>query len=114
MRSAAAQSAAAAARRWRWLPPRFAELPGVQHIKVAASDRESLVSGANLSDDYLTQRQDRSLLFTHNAPLADYHTRLVDHVLVPFAHRMVARTPASVACALSQLSHATGSGAGVV
>jgi len=50
-----------ALRGWRkaLLPQRFNEMVGLQHAKLFVFDDSVLVSGANLSQDYFTNRQDR-------------------------------------------------------
>ncbi|OQR67545.1 CDP-diacylglycerol--glycerol-3-phosphate 3-phosphatidyltransferase, partial [Tropilaelaps mercedesae] len=65
----------------RWLlPHKWNEIVGLQHIKVYIFDDNVILSGANLSNQYFDQRQDRYVLF-HNAPeLANYYARLVDTV----------------------------------
>lgn len=60
----------------RWLvPKRFNEGWGLQHMKLYGFDDEIMLSGANLSQDYFTNRQDRYMLFK-SAPLADYYFKL--------------------------------------
>ena len=49
----------------RFIPPRFKEALGVWHAKAFAFDHKTvLLSGANLSNDYFTNRQDRYLLIS--------------------------------------------------
>jgi CDP-diacylglycerol--glycerol-3-phosphate 3-phosphatidyltransferase len=76
----------------RYLPNRFAsvasEVCGVQHAKFAVFDDSVLITGANLSDDYFTRRQDRYLLLTGVPKLADFLTAL-HGVLTQHAHRLV-------------------------
>jgi CDP-diacylglycerol---glycerol-3-phosphate 3-phosphatidyltransferase len=43
----------------RFVPQRFNEGWGLQHIKLYGADDEVILSGANLSRDYFTNRQDR-------------------------------------------------------
>ncbi|KAF2718339.1 hypothetical protein K431DRAFT_287733 [Polychaeton citri CBS 116435] len=47
----------------RYLPKRVNEGWGLQHMKLYGFDDEIILSGANLSDDYFTNRQDRYHLF---------------------------------------------------
>ncbi|KAG7879702.1 hypothetical protein KL938_003755 [Ogataea parapolymorpha] len=54
------------------LPKRINEGWGLQHMKICGFDKEVILTGANLSEDYFTNRQDRYYLFK-NAPLADYY-----------------------------------------
>jgi CDP-diacylglycerol---glycerol-3-phosphate 3-phosphatidyltransferase len=63
----------------RFLPSPFNETIGVNHLKVYAFDDHVLLSGANLSHDYFTHRQDRYMLFKDRA-LADFFCDLVDVV----------------------------------
>ncbi|RHY00444.1 hypothetical protein DYB36_007885 [Aphanomyces astaci] len=65
--------------RWGFLPPPFDETIGVSHTKVYLCDDTLIMSGANLSGDYFTQRQDRYMQL-HNADLAGfYHTFVKVH-----------------------------------
>ena len=41
------------------LPPRVKEVVGVNHLKVYLFDENVILSGANLSNTYFTNRQDR-------------------------------------------------------
>ena len=56
----------------RVLPPRWNEGISLQHCKVYLFDDTVILSGANLSDTYFTDRDDRCVVFTDCAPLADY------------------------------------------
>lgn len=53
-------------------PKRVNEMHGLQHMKLYGFDDEVILSGANLSEDYFTDRQDRYYIFS-NKPLADYY-----------------------------------------
>lgn len=57
------------------LPKRINEGWGLQHMKLYGCDDELIMSGANLSNDYFTNRQDRYHLF-HSAPLTSYYERI--------------------------------------
>lgn len=59
------------------LPPRWDETVGLQHMKVYLFDDTLILSGANLSQDYFDQRQDRYVVFRGAGDLADYFARLV-------------------------------------
>lgn len=61
------------------LPKRINEGLGLQHMKIYGFDNEVLLSGANLSSDYFTNRQDRYYLF-HSKPFSSYYFKL--HQLV--------------------------------
>ena len=53
------------------LPKRINEGWGLQHIKLYGFDDELILSGANLSNDYFTNRQDRYHVFS-STRIADY------------------------------------------
>jgi CDP-diacylglycerol--glycerol-3-phosphate 3-phosphatidyltransferase len=53
------------------LPKRINEGWGLQHMKLYGVDDEIIMSGANLSNDYFTNRQDRYHVFTSKA-MTDY------------------------------------------
>lgn len=53
-------------------PKRVNEMHGLQHMKLYGFDDEVMLSGANLSEDYFTDRQDRYYLF-RSKPLSDYY-----------------------------------------
>lgn len=57
------------------VPKRFNEGFGLQHMKIYGFDEEVILSGANLSEDYFTNRQDRYYLFK-SKPLTDYYYRI--------------------------------------
>ncbi|CAO3613127.1 unnamed protein product [Cunninghamella blakesleeana] len=61
------------------LPPRFNETIGLMHLKVYGFDDTVMLSGANLSTDYFTNRQDRYMLF-HDHHLSNYYHDLLDVV----------------------------------
>lgn len=58
------------------LPPRWSELVGLQHMKLYIFDNSLIISGANLSNDYFTNRQDRYYLI-EDKKLADFYHDLV-------------------------------------
>ncbi|XP_074648127.1 CDP-diacylglycerol--glycerol-3-phosphate 3-phosphatidyltransferase, mitochondrial-like [Tubulanus polymorphus] len=62
------------------LPDRFNETIGVSHLKVYLFDDNLILSGANLSDSYFTNRQDRYVLIKDCPQLADFFHGLVDTV----------------------------------
>nr|XP_018916548.1 PREDICTED: CDP-diacylglycerol--glycerol-3-phosphate 3-phosphatidyltransferase, mitochondrial [Bemisia tabaci] len=62
------------------LPARFNELLGLQHMKFYIFDDSVLITGANLSHDYFTNRQDRYILILNCKPLADFLAGLVECV----------------------------------
>uniref|UniRef100_A0A8B9KHB3 CDP-diacylglycerol--glycerol-3-phosphate 3-phosphatidyltransferase n=1 Tax=Astyanax mexicanus TaxID=7994 RepID=A0A8B9KHB3_ASTMX len=59
------------------VPERFNETIGVQHIKVYLFDDSLIISGANLSDSYFTNRQDRYVLLEGCREVADFFAELV-------------------------------------
>lgn len=69
---------------YRWynklLPSRINEGVGVQHMKIYGFDDEVILSGANLSKDYFTTRQDRYYIFKNNSFFNDYYFNM--HQLV--------------------------------
>uniref|UniRef100_A0A8C8Z501 CDP-diacylglycerol--glycerol-3-phosphate 3-phosphatidyltransferase n=1 Tax=Prolemur simus TaxID=1328070 RepID=A0A8C8Z501_PROSS len=62
------------------IPERLNETIGLQHIKVYLFDNNVILSGANLSDSYFTNRQDRYVFLQDCAEIADFFTELVDAV----------------------------------
>jgi CDP-diacylglycerol--glycerol-3-phosphate 3-phosphatidyltransferase len=46
-----------------WIPSPLDEVAGVFHIKAYIIDDQLVLSGANLSEEYFQDRQDRYLLF---------------------------------------------------
>ncbi|KAF9960745.1 CDP-diacylglycerol--glycerol-3-phosphate 3-phosphatidyltransferase [Mortierella alpina] len=61
------------------MPPRFNEGIGLMHMKVYAFDDTLIMSGANMSHDYFTNRQDRYMVF-RNKDISDYYSELVSTV----------------------------------
>ena len=62
------------------LPSKWNELIGLQHCKVYIFDDSLIISGANLSQDYFTNRQDRYVLIENCKELADYYEDLLDKI----------------------------------
>ncbi|TQS39167.1 hypothetical protein Golomagni_00313 [Golovinomyces magnicellulatus] len=58
-----------------YIPKRINEGWGLQHIKLYGFDDQIIISGANLSSEYFTNRQDRYHLFS-SKDLTDYFFRL--------------------------------------
>lgn len=56
----------------RALPPRLREIIGVQHIKAFVFDNNVILTGANLSNSYFSNRQDRAFLFKNAPELSDF------------------------------------------
>lgn len=59
----------------KYMPKRINEGWGLQHMKLYGFDDEIMLSGANLSDDYFTNRLDRYHLFK-SKKLADYYANI--------------------------------------
>ncbi|KAI9338885.1 hypothetical protein BD770DRAFT_422442 [Pilaira anomala] len=59
------------------LPQRFNESIGLMHLKVYGFDNTVMLSGANLSTDYFTNRQDRYVLFNKQPELSSYYHNLL-------------------------------------
>lgn len=57
------------------IPKRYNEGIGLQHMKIYGFDDEVMLSGANLSNDYFTNRQDRYYLFK-NKDFSNYYFSL--------------------------------------
>lgn len=76
--------------RKRLIPKRINEGWGLQHIKLYGFDDEVILSGANLSNDYFTNRQDRYHVFSAQS-VAEYFARIhhavcsVSFLLLPSA-----------------------------
>ncbi|KAH6942090.1 hypothetical protein HPB50_000665 [Hyalomma asiaticum] len=65
----------------RWLlPARWNETLGLSHLKVYLFDDTLILSGANLSDQYFRNRQDRYVVFRDCPHLSDYFSRVVQTV----------------------------------
>ncbi|KAK6541564.1 CDP-diacylglycerol--glycerol-3-phosphate 3-phosphatidyltransferase, variant 2 [Orbilia ellipsospora] len=61
------------------IPRRLNEGWGLQHMKLYGFDDEIILSGANLSKDYFTNRQDRYHLFSSKA-ITEYYAKIHDAV----------------------------------
>lgn len=61
--------------RKRFIPKRINEGWGLQHIKLYGFDDEVILSGANLSNDYFTNRQDRYHMFSSKR-VSDYLSKI--------------------------------------
>ena len=62
------------------LPSRLNEVIGVSHMKIYVFDDNVLMSGANLSSSYFTNRQDRYILLRDSQNLANYFCELIEKV----------------------------------
>lgn len=61
------------------VPNRWNELCGLQHMKLYIFDDTLIISGANLSNDYFTNRQDRYFVI-NNKSICDFYCGLVHKV----------------------------------
>ncbi|XP_028178015.1 CDP-diacylglycerol--glycerol-3-phosphate 3-phosphatidyltransferase, mitochondrial isoform X2 [Ostrinia furnacalis] len=61
------------------LPSRYNELVGLQHMKLYIADDSVLLSGANCSNDYFQQRQDRYVEI-QDVDLANFYCDVIDEV----------------------------------
>lgn len=64
----------------RALPPRLREIIGVQHMKGLVFDDDVILTGANLSTSYFTNRQDRYLVVRKSQHLADFFENTINTV----------------------------------
>ncbi|XP_011498191.1 PREDICTED: CDP-diacylglycerol--glycerol-3-phosphate 3-phosphatidyltransferase, mitochondrial [Ceratosolen solmsi marchali] len=62
------------------IPYRFNEIIGLQHMKLYLFDNTLIISGANLSNDYFCNRQDRYFLIKDCKDLCDFYCSLVERV----------------------------------
>ncbi|XP_076293454.1 phosphatidylglycerophosphate synthase 1 isoform X2 [Lasioglossum baleicum] len=62
------------------IPDRFNELVGLQHMKLYMIDNDLIISGANLSNDYFTNRQDRYFVIRDCKELCDFYSELIEKV----------------------------------
>lgn len=62
-----------------WVPKRANEGFGLQHMKLYGFDDEIMLSGANLSEDYFTDRQDRYYVFK-DKKLTDYYFKVQEAI----------------------------------
>lgn len=69
------------------LPPPFNETMGVLHAKVYLADDTLVLSGANLSEDYFTNRQDRYVEMARCGKLADFYDEFV-RVVAAYSFRV--------------------------
>lgn len=77
------------------VPKRFNEGWGLQHMKLYGVDNEIILSGANLSNDYFTNRQDRYFVFK-SASLTDYYFKL-HQVISSLSYKIIPLQPQTLA-----------------
>lgn len=63
----------------RVMPDRWNELIGLQHMKIYVADQTVIISGANLSNDYFKNRQDRYILI-NDKHLSNFYYELIEKV----------------------------------
>lgn len=84
----------------RVTPDRYNEMIGLQHMKLYLFDDTLIISGANLSNDYFTNRQDRYFMIEDCKELCDFYSELVEKV-GEFSFRLMpdgSAVPSSVEC----------------
>ncbi|EDV27697.1 CDP-diacylglycerol--glycerol-3-phosphate 3-phosphatidyltransferase, mitochondrial [Trichoplax sp. H2] len=59
------------------VPERFNETIGLSHLKVYLFDNDVIISGANLSDSYFVNRQDRYIVIEDNPEFANFFQDLI-------------------------------------
>lgn len=64
----------------RLLPQRFNEIFGLSHLKVSVLDDNIIVTGANLSKAYFTDRHDRYICIKNHPLLANYFCDLLNTI----------------------------------
>ncbi|XP_022084996.1 CDP-diacylglycerol--glycerol-3-phosphate 3-phosphatidyltransferase, mitochondrial-like [Acanthaster planci] len=64
----------------KMIPERYNEVIGLSHLKVCIFDDTLIISGANLSESYFTNRQDRYVMLEDCPRLADFFQELVSTV----------------------------------
>ncbi|CAB3396742.1 unnamed protein product [Caenorhabditis bovis] len=64
----------------RCLPERTNEIIGLQHMKLYIFDNSIIISGANLSDSYFTNRQDRYIIFENSPEITNFFCDIVQAV----------------------------------
>lgn len=62
------------------IPDRYNETIGLHHMKIYLFDDSLIISGANLSETYFTNRQDRYILFSHCQEMSDFFASLIKTV----------------------------------
>ncbi|KAJ4470230.1 hypothetical protein J3R30DRAFT_3539901 [Lentinula aciculospora] len=70
------------------VPPRFNEGWGTWHAKIYGADNDVIISGANLSKDYFTNRRDRYIRFTAQRHLSDYCFNFLQEI-TPLSYRLL-------------------------
>ncbi|KAF4543460.1 Phospholipase D/Transphosphatidylase [Lasiodiplodia theobromae] len=78
--------------RKKLIPRRINEGWGLQHMKLYGADDELIMSGANLSNDYFTNRQDRYHVFS-SAEITDYYFRI--HSAISSLSYLISPSPSS-------------------
>lgn len=63
----------------RLIPDRWNELIGLQHMKIYVADQTVIISGANLSNDYFNDRQDRYIRI-NDKNLSNFYYKLIEKI----------------------------------
>lgn len=63
----------------RMIPDRWNELIGLQHMKIYVIDQTVIISGANLSNDYFKDRQDRYVRI-NDKNLSNFYYQLIEKI----------------------------------
>jgi CDP-diacylglycerol--glycerol-3-phosphate 3-phosphatidyltransferase len=77
------------------VPARFIEGFGLQHMKLYIFDDSLLISGANLSTDYFTNRQDRYILIRNHPSICDYFAGVI-RIVSSFSYKNGSKVSAGV------------------
>src|SRR5699024_3097945 len=67
-------------RSWIQRTPKWNELSSLHHMKLYIFDDNLIISGANLSDMYFTNRQDRYVLIRDSPQICNYFDQLIKTV----------------------------------
>ncbi|EEQ34073.1 CDP-diacylglycerol--glycerol-3-phosphate 3-phosphatidyltransferase [Microsporum canis] len=83
----------------KYVPKRINEGWGLQHMKLYGVDDEIILSGANLSNDYFTNRLDRYHVF-QSTELAEYYSQ-IHHAICKFSFQVLPDTKSKQGYVLS-------------
>ena len=90
---------------FRYLGSKWRETIGVQHMKAYVFDNTVVVSGANLSNDYFTDRADRYWVFEDAPSFADWVAELLEGVAQHSVRLRVGGAGGDAVAALRQAAH---------
>eukprot|EP01138_Halocafeteria_seosinensis_P012751 gb/GECG01013027.1/.p1 GENE.gb/GECG01013027.1/~~gb/GECG01013027.1/.p1 ORF type:complete len:536 (+),score=58.74 gb/GECG01013027.1/:1-1608(+) len=80
---------------WKYLRSKFQETVGVQHMKFYAFDDVAMISGANLSRDYFSNRQDRYVVVQNAKELID-DVRQISSVIEEYSIPVTSTNPPDI------------------